>query len=373
MTLHEPLWLLALLLVPLFASLHVRRHRRVVVRFAAIERIKDSGRSMRQRLRWAPIVMRCAALTLLAVAMARPREGIGEVRSMVDGVAMMAVLDRSGSMAEAMEIDGREMTKLDVLKGTFREFVSGTNAIEAPTGARRNGPELPGRVHDLVGLVQFSGIAETVSPLSGVHETLIKRAEEIELAPTTGFEAGTAIGEGIALAAARLKDAEKELQAREDALHAAIADDDTEATTKTGADEFTIRSKIIILFTDGDENEGEIRVPAATKLCQDWGIKVYTIGIGGAPRRGFMRLPTSSYDERVLKHIAEATGGVYRRAENATALREVYKEIDELEKTEVRSIEYTSYNELFGVFALAAGLMVAGELALGALVLGRPA
>lgn len=375
MMLAEPQWLLLLLVIPLALLLHMRRGRRVVVLYPAVARVRQSGKSVRQRLRWLPMVMRCASMALLAVAMARPREGIGEVRSQVDGVAMMAVLDRSGSMAEPMEIDGGQMTKLEVLKQAFREFVGGSDVVEAPRGGKRRGPELPGRPHDLIGVVQFSGIAETLSPLSTVHETLMKRADDIELAPTSGYEAGTAVGDALALAAARLKDAEKEIQAREDALRSARHDEDRgdDATGNTGADEFTIRSKIVILFTDGDENAGDIHAATAAKLCQDWGIKVYTIGIGGVARGGLLNLPASSYDERVLQQIAEATGGVYRRAEDATALREVYKEIDELEKTTVRSIEYTSYKELFGPLALAAGLVLAGEIALSVLVLGRPA
>ncbi|MCA9294367.1 MAG: VWA domain-containing protein [Phycisphaerales bacterium] len=370
MTFAEPLWLLLLLGIPVVLLMHLRRGRRVVVRYSAVDRIKASGRSLRQRLAWAPVLLRCVALALLALAMARPREGIGEVRSQVDGVAMMAVLDRSGSMGEPMELDGGQTNKLDVLKQTFCEFVGGSDAVATPLDGTRRGPKLPGRPHDLIGAVQFAGLAETLSPLSTVHDTLIKRVAEMQIPEIQGVANATAIGDALALAAARLKDAEKEIQAREDALRSAR--DDGDATGNTGVDEFTIRSKIVILFTDGDENAGDIHALPAAKLCQDWGIKVYTIGIGGAVRRGPLNLRGTSYNAPLLRQIAEATGGVYRSAENAEALREVYEEIDALEKTTVRSIEYTSYNELFGRLALAAGLCVVGEIVLGALVLGRP-
>ena len=370
MSFAEPLWLLLLLAIPFVLLLHVRRGRRVVVCYAAIERVEAAGASWRERLRWVPLALRTGALVLLVLAMARPREGVGEVRTSIEGVAMMAVLDRSGSMGEPMEIDGGQMTKLEVLKQAFREFVGGTEAVAEPQGLQRVGPTLPGRPHDLIGLVHFSGVAQTAAPLSSAHETLMRRADAIVLAPDRGYERGTAIGDALALAAARLKDAEQELKAREGALRSARGDqiEEGEAVGAIGEDEFLIRSKIIILFTDGDENAGEISAPNAAQLCKEWGIKVYTIGIGSAAGQG---IRGASYDERVLAHIAEITGGVYRRAADAEALREVYKEIDELEKTVVRSLEYTSYRELFGVLATAAGALLLAEIALGSLVFGR--
>lgn len=263
---------------------------------------------------------------------------------MAEGVALMMVVDRSASMGLTMNFQGVRQKRIDVVKGVFTEFVAGNNR------------EFKGRPQDLIGLVTFARYPDTICPLVGIHDTLIKLVDMIELAQER-WEGGTAIGDGLALGAARLKKAEDELAVR----------------NKGQIDpDFTLKSKAIILLTDGDENFGETRADAAAQLCKEWGIKVYAIGIGDDrggvvdTAAGPVRIPRGGgFDESTMRRIAEITGGRYWRATDGESLRGVYAAIDLLEKTEIRSIEYTSYNERFMPWALAGGSALAAGLLLG--------
>jgi Ca-activated chloride channel family protein len=364
-------WLLALAIVVL-AVVAVRPfvRRPAVVRFSALPRVEASGATVRQRLHWAPMVLRCIAMIALVAAVARPQEGSGEVRTQTRGVAIMAALDRSGSMGERMELDGQIVTRLDATKQVFREFVEGS-----PPDAE--GPKLPGREGDLIGLVQFGGIAETLCPLARVHTTLVDLAADLTLASTSGLdpEAGTAIGDALRLAAVRLRIAEQEIAGRAARAETDETTADDEALLDDAEPDFVITSKVIVLITDGDETRSEIPARVAAQQCAEWGIKVYAIGIGATPppaRRGVINIaPTAGYDERLLRDIAEMTGGRFFRASDAESLREIYAEIDELETTEIRSIEYTNYTERFTALAMLAGLLLAAEALLAALVFRR--
>jgi Ca-activated chloride channel family protein len=125
-------------------------------------------------------------------------------------------------------------------------------------------------------------------------------------------------------------------------------------------DEFTIKSKVIILLTDGQNNVGADPI-AAANLAKEWGIKIYTIGIESvSSRAGLMSLLRGGgVDKRLLKTIAENTGGFYARAGSGDDLKKIYKEIDKLEKTEIKSLEYVEYAEQFGPWAFA-GLCLLG-------------
>ncbi|MGE3108417.1 MAG: VWA domain-containing protein [Phycisphaerales bacterium] len=353
MSFHSP-WAFGLLvLVPVLAWWSARRGRRAAIVFPSALPLAEVPRGVRSRLTWLVPAMRSIGLSLLVVALARPQFGVGRVQTSTDAVAMQIVIDRSGSMRQEMEFDGGYATRLDVVKSVLREFALGNEA---------KGGHLKGRPNDLLGLVTFARQAETVCPLVRDPGTLVQLAETIPMARTRE-EDGTAIGDGLSLAAARLKKAEDEFLAR----------------PENAGKDLKIKTKLIILFTDGENNAGERSPEEAAELAAKWGIKVYTVGIGtgmsyqvidffGEKRRVPVR---SSVDTRLLDRIAATTGGESFSADDADAMRRMYEEIDRLEKTSVETVEYTDYEERFESWAVAGGAVIALEAILGALVLRR--
>lgn len=344
-------WLLLFLLgVPLIAWWAGRARARSAFSYSSIELVKALRPTLRQRLWRLPGVLVTIGAALLIVSLARPQTGIGQVRTTANGVALLMVVDRSASMQLPLRFAGRSMTRIDVVKQVFKEFVLG------------NGKDLNGRPEDLVGLVTFARYPETVCPLVRIHETLVKLVDSVNLA-SDQWEGGTAIGDGLALAAARLKKAEEEL---------------VEKNRAEANPDFTLKSKAIVLLTDGDENVGEMAASDAAQLCREWGVKVYAIGIGdergGMVRAGGARVaiaPGGGFDEELLKSIAGSTGGRYWRATDGEALRRAYAAIDDLEKTEIQSVEFTNYEERYPPWALAGGGLIASGLLLGGTWLRR--
>lgn len=363
-----------LVLIPLALWLGSRR-RPPSVRFSSLQLVAPLRPTLRTRLRWLPMVLRVLALIGLVGALARPQLGSGEVRVTAKGIAAMVVVDRSYSMIEPMRYRGEDSSRIGVVKQVFREFVLG------------NGHDLSGRPQDMIGLVTFARFADTVAPLSRVHDTVAKLVDSINLAEPRGVEAGTAIGEGLALAAARLHRAEEDMARLQKGASTAAptlptADESASTKAPPSADEpdFTIKSKVIILLTDGDENMRDIPAPEAAKWCKEWGIRVYAIGIGSDSDGmvtvqspfGRQRIRTGAgFNDRLLRQIAENTGGKYFEANNGEALRDVYREIDRLEKTDIQSTEYTNYKEMFTPVALGAAAALAFELLLASTFLRR--
>ncbi len=341
----ETAWALALLaavamLPPARAWL---ARARTGVGFPSVAVPAGIGPSLRHRLAWLPAALKLLALALLIVALARPREGLEQVVDVSRGIAIEVVVDRSGSMAAPIGEGGP--TRLDAVKQAVTRFVHG------------DGAGLAGRPNDLVGLVTFARYPETVLPLTLSHETLDGFLSGVGVV-TDRSEDGTAIGDALALAAARLRVAEEALGSRDD---------------------YEIKSKAIILLTDGSHNAGA-RTPAqAAALASGWGIKVYAIGIGvGAPEQtvrtplGTFRLPAGQpVDAAGLQALAERTGGLFRMAEDAESLAAIYREIDRLERSEVESVRYVDFRERFAPWALAALGAVAASAALAATVFRR--
>ena len=253
------------------------------------------------------------------------------------------VVDRSSSMGAEMSFKGQRLTRLDVVKHVFEEFVTG------------KGSELPGRPNDLIGMISFARYADTVCPLTLAHGTLAQFLESVHLVKRRN-EDGTAIGDAIALAAARLQTAEETL-ARQ---------------IKQGEDGFDIKSKIIILLTDGQNNAGKRTPLESAELAKKWGIKIYTIGVGGTEglmrQRGllgrFLVRTGEGVDRRTLAAVAETTGGLFRVAEDADSLRTIYKEIDRMERSEIETTRYLDYRELFQPFLFVALLLLCTEITL---------
>lgn len=351
MKLDAPLALLLLVFIPLLLYGYFYRRRRVGLRFSSTAHAGHLGRSLRQRLAHLPILLRALALVLLTVAIARPQEGKELVRDTSKGVAIEMVVDRSGSMGAEMVFRDQKINRLETVKSVFRDFVNG------------NGRQLPGRPNDLIGMISFARYAETVCPLTLAHGALDEFLKTVHLARHQN-EDGTAIGDALALAAARLKNAEQTLaqQIKE---------------TKV----YQIKSKVIILLTDGQNNFGKRSPLAAAKLAKEWDIKIYAIGIGGEDAYTTISTPLGEYkipagpgsgvDDAALRQIADITGGIYRRADTGEGLVSIYQEIDRLETSEIESLRYLDYRELFMPWALAALSCLLAATILSSTVLRR--
>jgi len=340
----------ALVLVPLVLLYLSKRGGRGSMHFSSLKGAKAAGDSMRRRLAVLPLILRIIAILLVVVALARPQMGREKVKDVTKGVAIEMVLDRSGSMGADMEYGGGRLNRLEVVKRVFEEFITG------------NGKELEGRPNDLIGMIAFARYADTMAPLTLGHGALVRFLESVDLVKRRS-EDGTAIGDALALAAARLKTAEEEIAKYSD---------------ETGT-EYDIKSKVIILLTDGQNNYGRRTPLAAAELAGEWGIKIYTIGVGGGEGIKTVRTLLGSFkvpggggvDTKTLEEIARVTGGVFRIAEDEESLRAIYAEIDELEKSEIESVRYVDYREMFVPFAAAAMIALLIEAALASTVLRR--
>jgi len=316
MRFETPWAFLLLLIVPVVLWLHRRHRGRSALRFSSTDHAAGTPCSLRQRLLFLPAALRVLVLVLLVTAIARPQEGTEQVRDVTEGVAIEMVVDRSGSMGAELEYGREHPRRLDVVKRIFKEFIYG------------NDDDLPGRPSDLVGMVTFARYADTVCPLTLAHGALDRFLETVDLVQRRS-EDGTAIGDALALAAARLQTAEETL------------------ARQTGASdgEYEIKSKVIILLTDGENNCGKRTPEEAAALAKEWEITIYTIGVGGGEGATTIRTPFGEYkvplgrqvDERSLKAIAEKTGGRCWVAEDAESLRKIYAEIDALEKTRIET------------------------------------
>lgn len=339
---ESPWAFLLLLVLPLLIGFRHFRIKGPSIGFSTVGNAARPGKSLRQRLLWLPAFMRISALSLLIIALARPQTGREQVREISKGVAIEMVVDRSGSMAAELEYKGEQMNRLEVVKTVFKEFVM---------GGTRN---LPGRPNDLIGMIIFARYPDTVCPLTLAHGALPAFLKSAKLVQTQA-EDGTAIGDALALAAARLKTAEETLKRQQDT-----------------ADPYEIKSKVIVLLSDGENNCGKRTPIQAAELAAKWGIKVYTIAIGGGEAVtsvqtpfGVFKVPsTQRVDAKTLEVIAEKTGGFFRKAEDAASLRDIYEEIDKMEKSEIESVRFVDYKESFRGFALAGLFLIACEILL---------
>lgn len=312
-----PLALLLLLLIPIFWVLWLKRSRRPALRFSDAGALRSAGGAGRGYLRLLLPFLRTAAMVALVVAVARPQRADETSRTFAEGIAIQMVVDTSTSMKDLdLSPPGGRQTRLDVVKEVFRQFVEG-------------GEDLPGRDDDLIGMIRFARYADSVCPLTLDHESLLDVLADTELVRYRE-EDGTAIGDALALAVERLKDLRR--------------------TTGSG-EQYKITSRAIILLTDGENNAGMIEPEKAGELAARFGIKVYTILAGTGQRFGFARRPV---DDSQLRSIAELTGGRFFHANDARALKEVYAEIDQLERTKTEERRYVRWGELSQPWLLAA-------------------
>jgi Ca-activated chloride channel family protein len=324
----------------------LRRRRTAAIRFPAVAGIKKCPVSRRLRLRWFPGAARLACAALLIIALARPRAATVLSEVSTEGVAIEVVVDRSGSMQAQMSYHGENANRLEVVKKVLSQFVAG-------------GRNFSGRSGDLLGLVNFARYAETVCPLvhgGGVLLEFLKKTDIVKLRS----EDGTAIGDAIALAAARLKNAEDQIETTRRRL----------GLQPQAGESFKITSKVIVLLTDGRNNTGEYEPLEAAELAKEWGIKIYAVGIGSdeayttvQTMMGAFKMPVrDDIDEDLLRRIAEATGGFYAKATDAESLEKIVEKIDSLEKTTVKSVQYARYSENFKYLALPALVLLVMEI-----------
>jgi Ca-activated chloride channel family protein len=352
MQLYSPWALILLLILPAMAYLMLRRKSTAAVRFPSLVDMRNCPLSWRIRSRPILTAARLLCVALLIVALARPRKGTVLSEISTEGVAIEAVVDHSGSMQTEMDYYGDKLNRLEVVKRVLSDFIEG------------NKKDLKGRGSDLIGLISFARYADTICPLVHSHNVLTEFLKKTEIVKIRS-EDGTAIGDAIALGAARLQKAEEEIQNRKQKLISSgekISGDDESG--------FKIKSKVMILLTDGINNAGQYDPLEAAELAKKWGVKIYTIGIGSGQAYTTIRTPLGTYkmpttqqlDEGLLQAIAEKTGGFYGRADDASTLLSIVKKIDELEKSKVTSVQYTQFAEHFGPWTLAALLVLVTEM-----------
>lgn len=359
MQLYSPWALLLLLVLPMLGYLLLRKKRGAAVKFPSLVDMRHCPVSWRLRLRPVLVVARLLCLALLILALARPRKGTVLSEISTEGVAIEAVVDHSGSMRTEMDYYGQNLNRLEVVKRVLADFIEGDKK------------GLGGRTGDLMGLVTFARYADTLCPLVLSHNVLTEFLKKTEIVAMRN-EDGTSIGDAIALAAARLRRAEEEIRRR----NASLGFGGGEGSQEPVKENFKIKSKAMILLTDGRNNMGQYDPLEAAELAKQWGIKIYTVGIGSGQAYATMQTPLGTFrmpaaeelDEGLLKAIADKTGGFYSRADDADSLRKVVKKIDELEKTEVRSVQYMQYAEHFRWLTLPALVLLGLEMLAGCTV-----
>ncbi|MGM9767667.1 MAG: VWA domain-containing protein [Candidatus Cryptobacteroides sp.] len=302
--------LLWLLVVPaLLAALYIYREiagRRPHLRVSGIGPWLAGGPSVLGMMRHIPLILRIVALSMIIVAIARPRSSTQMDKIDTEGIDIVLAMDVSTSML------ARDFTpdRISAAKDIAIEFISQ-------------------RPSDRMGIVVFAGESYTQCPLTTDRATLINLMKEIE---TGVIDDGTAIGNGLAVAVARMQ----------------------------GSD---AKSRVVILLTDGVNNCGEITPQNAADIAKTYGVRVYTIGVGAngtapypviTPWGVEMQNVEVEIDEDLLRNIAETTGGRYFRATDNTKLSEIYSEINKMEKARTTIDSFPVYKELYGRFGLVA-------------------
>lgn len=298
-------FLLFVLYVPIIVWYVLRQRKsNASLQISGFRNFRNIGQSYKFYLRHLAFAFRCIALAFVILVLARPQSSNSFRNVSTEGIDIVISMDLSGSMLAQDLKPNRLEAAIDVAT----EFIAG-------------------RENDKIGLVVFAGESFTQCPLTTDHAVLINLFKDIS---TIELENGTAIGMGLATAVARIKDSEA-------------------------------KSKVIILLTDGENNAGEIGPEMAADLAKSFDIRVYTIGvgtIGQAPmpmQTNFgtqMRMVDVNIDEPLLRQIAANTGGAYFRATNNASLKNIYQEIDKLEKTKIEVKEYSKKKEEYHLFAL---------------------
>ncbi len=317
----HPWFLVLLLILPYLVFVQLRSKGRSWIRFPSVHRFNALKTPQTVVLRHGLLGLRCLAVFLLVLVLMRPQLGNSTTEILSEGVDIVLAVDTSGSMrAMDFEIEGERVTRLNVVKNVVKDFIEN-------------------REVDRIGMVVFGAEAFTQAPLTLDHGMVFSFLERLEIGMAGD---ATAIGSAIGTAVKRLKDLKS-------------------------------KSKIVILLTDGRSNAGEITPEMAAKIAKTYNIKIYTIGagtLGQAPflvnsifGKRYVYQPVD-LDEETLQMVADTTGGKYFRATDTDSLKEVYEQIDAMEKTEVKVKKYTEYTELFPWFLIPALFFLGLEISL---------
>ena len=318
----ELLWL-ALVIIPMVGFyIFLQRRSRVEFRYSNVASSKGAEATIKSKLIHLPFALRMLAVALLVVVLARPQSSSSWQDVTTEGIDIVMAIDISGSM----QAEDFKPNRLEAAKKVAKTFIGN-------------------RPNDRLGLVVFAGESFTQCPLTTDHSVILNLFSDVK---SGMLEDGTAIGMGLATSVKRLKDSE------------AI-------------------SKVVILLTDGDNNSGSIAPATAAEIAKEFGVRVYTIGVG---TRGMAPMPFTDpfgrtryqdvevkINEELLTRIANMTDGRYFRATDNASLEEVYKEIDELERSKIDVTEYRKRKEEFLPFAIAALLLLGCEVLLKQTVL----
>ncbi|MBO4481773.1 MAG: VWA domain-containing protein [Bacteroidales bacterium] len=318
MTFAHPWILLGLLLIPLMVAWWIWRYRKqeAAVQHSDIDVFDGVNKTLRVRLRWFPYALRIIAVAAMIVALARPQSRLSRQEMKVEGIDIVMAIDISGSMLA----EDFSPNRLEAAKKVAADFIEG-------------------RKSDRMGLVVFAGEAFTQVPLTIDHHVLLKQLGSLKSGIVRD---GTALGDGLATAINRIKDSEA-------------------------------KSKVIILLTDGVNNQGSVDPQSAAEIAAMYGIRLYTIGVGSlgkAPypfRDQFGRVHYQNIDveidEPLMQQMAASTGdGRYFRATNKKALQQIFSQIDDMEKSKIDVTQYAQTRDEHGRWLWIALIAIIAEL-----------
>ncbi len=312
---------LLLLLIPAVSIFFFSRETTGRIRFSNIKILKEVVGNNTINPKLILKFIRFIVLVFLIFAISRPQSGRKFTEVTSEGIDIILTIDTSGSMmAQDFKIDGKQLQRLDIVKIVVTDFIDK-------------------RASDRMGLVVFGDEAYTQCPLTLDHGILMDFLDKIKIGMVGQ---STAVGSAIGISVNRIKDLKS-------------------------------KSKIIILLTDGENTSGQINPLKAAEIAKTYGVKIYTIGVGSNGPAPFLvetifgkrfHYQDVKLDEKSLIEIARITDGKYYRAKNTGQLEKIYKDIDKLEKVEVKVKEYTEYNELFHYFLLMGLIVLLFELIL---------
>jgi Ca-activated chloride channel family protein len=324
MAFAHPYLLLLLLLIPPLAWLKGRRGVPPAFVYSSVQLVRGMQNITRARAGGFLMSLRWLILAIFIVALAQPRLTKSQTTVKASGVDIVVALDMSGSMiSEDFVVKGERVNRFNMARTVLKGFIDK-------------------RPNDRIGLVLFATQAYIATPLTLDHDYLQENIDRLEIGAIS--ENSTAIGDGLGTAVNRLRDLKS-------------------------------KSKIVILMTDGQNNSGKLDPTNAAAAAAVVNVKVYTVGIGErgqAPmpardmfgRKVYQMVPVD-VDETTLQQIADETGGKYYRADNAEKFKQIYDEIDKLEKTEAVINKYTEFTELFPWLVAAGAALLLIELVLG--------
>jgi Ca-activated chloride channel family protein len=323
MVFAHPYFLLLLLLLPLLAWLKGRRGTPPAFVYSSVQLMRAMLNITRSRSGGFLGALRWLTLAIFIVALAQPRLAKNTTTVKASGVDIVVALDMSGSMiSEDFVVNDERVNRFNMARSVIKNFIDQ-------------------RPNDRIGLIVFATQAFIATPLTLDHDFLQENLDRLEIGSINPN--ATAIGDAIGAAVNRLRD-------------------------------LKAKSKIIILATDGQNNSGKIDPLMAADAAAALGVKIYTVGIGeqgSAPmpvfqngqKVGYQNVPVD-VDEATLQKIADKTGGRYYRADNAEKFKQIYAQIDKLEKTEAVINKYTEYKELFPWFVLSGLALLLIEIVL---------